>query len=451
MRGKHALEALRGQTIYNNPPMPDQKQTPIERVAELLLLAVVFVLPWQTRWIAIPGELNGGGWEYGTVSLYGLDFLIILFVLFAVGHVVMETKKLELNLSHWLAIFLVVVAFFSIMFAGNNINALFWFAKLAEGIALFIFIPQVRIRRELVGITLIITAVIQSGVAIQQFFMQEVFGWKWFGMASQLPATLGTQVVEGDFGRVLRAYGSLPHPNMLAGLLVVAILIALVSFISYKGYYARLFYGAAIPVMSAALWMTFSRQAWVGLAAAIALVIAVTFIKQKTFPGALAAGIGLILIPMIGLSSAYPHLVLTRVQSETRLEAQSISERQLYMEQATDLLKNDWVTGVGIGNYTAALHTNDINNDITKEAYEYQPVHNIYLLAFAELGIFGFLGFILLLISLWMNRNWKTKGTLMWALPVTALLVIGLFDHYLWTLHFGIMLLWLTLTHQHET
>ncbi|MFH1426286.1 MAG: O-antigen ligase family protein [Candidatus Kerfeldbacteria bacterium] len=448
MRKKKLLEALTKTTTYNNPPMPDQKQTPIERVTEILLLAVIFVLPWQTRWIAIPGELNGGPWEYGTVSLYGLDILIILFLIFAIGHVALQKRKLDINLSHWLAIFLVVVAFFSIVFAGNQINALFWCAKLAEGVALFIFIPQLNIKRARIAAVLVITALIQSALAFQQFFMQQVIGLKWLGMASQLPETLGVQVVQvmqdGTSERILRAYGSLPHPNMLAGLLTVAILTALVYYATHKTNTAQILYGAALVILSSALFFTFSRQAWIALAAAVAILVAFTFIKQKQFPARVAIGIAAVILPFIVLTAMYPQLVTARMQSDAPLEQLSMSERQLYAEQATQMLKKEWVTGVGMGNYTAFLHAQDAKQDIIKETHDYQPVHNIYLLAFAELGIFGALGFILFLLSLFMGRDWKNPHTLAWALPVIALLTIGLFDHYLLTLHFGILLLWLT-------
>ncbi|MBI4215201.1 MAG: hypothetical protein HY602_00560, partial [Parcubacteria group bacterium] len=45
----------------------------------------VFLLPWQARLILREGSLNGGYWEYGTVSLYAVDLLflalLIVFIL----------------------------------------------------------------------------------------------------------------------------------------------------------------------------------------------------------------------------------------------------------------------------------------------------------------------------------------------------------------------------------
>ena len=55
----------------------------LEKIIEYGLYLLVFLLPMQTRWIIKTGELNGGYWEYGTISLYSTDILLaVLLVLF---------------------------------------------------------------------------------------------------------------------------------------------------------------------------------------------------------------------------------------------------------------------------------------------------------------------------------------------------------------------------------
>ena len=57
-------------------------QKKLNKIIEYGLYLLVFLLPIQTRWIIKAGELN----EYGTISLYGTDILlIILAVLFIVA------------------------------------------------------------------------------------------------------------------------------------------------------------------------------------------------------------------------------------------------------------------------------------------------------------------------------------------------------------------------------
>jgi len=100
--------------------------------------------------------------------------------------------------------------------------------------------------------------------------------------------------------------------------------------------------------------------------------------------------------------------------------------------------------GIGIGNYTAYTNAKDQLYGVEKQSSAYQPVHNIYLLVISELGIFGLLALLLFLLSNTRCLTWKNPWTLGLSLAVVSLLTIGLFDHYLWTLHFGILLFWIT-------
>ena len=50
-----------------------------------IMYLLAFLLPWQTRLIIKPGELNGGYSEYSTISLYASDLIIIgLFILLCI-------------------------------------------------------------------------------------------------------------------------------------------------------------------------------------------------------------------------------------------------------------------------------------------------------------------------------------------------------------------------------
>src|SRR3989339_742051 len=64
--------------------------------------------------------------------------------------------------------------------------------------------------------------------------------------------------------------------------------------------------------------------------------------------------------------------------------------------------------------------------------WDYQPIHNIYLLITAELGIFGI---ALVLFLIFYSITSGKDPTIKYAL--IALCIIGLFDHYLYTLYQG--------------
>jgi O-antigen ligase len=80
------------------------------------------------------------------------------------------------------------------------------------------------------------------------------------------------------------------------------------------------------------------------------------------------------------------------------------------------------------------------------EGYVIEPAHNIFLLAGAELGIPGLLLVIALSIS-FLYRLVKTKhpNAILAGATLMGLGVIGLFDHYLWTLAPGRLMLGLVI------
>lgn len=131
--------------------------------------------------------------------------------------------------------------------------------------------------------------------------------------------------------------------------------------------------------------------------------------------------------------------------ADTRLEHVSIDERTDYFQQSLGVLKTNWPIGTGIGNYTAYLAAQDEMMNRQKVAFQYQPVHSIYPLVFAELGLFGIIAFLGMLIALWLGTPTHTTAQITLKAAFAGLLIIGLFDHYLWSLHVGILLFWLTI------
>lgn len=169
------------------------------------------------------------------------------------------------------------------------------------------------------------------------------------------------------------------------------------------------------------------------------------------------------------LTVIYQDPLSSRLESQTRLEVKSNYERIVYFTQAKQLVEQNWYKGVGLGNYTLALYDHLPEK---REAWFYQPVHNVYFLICVELGLGGFIIFILLFIEIFKKIYYfnfpeysgllsvfdlfqhKTvfkfyKERIYWFLCFAAifimLLVIMVFDHYLWTMYFGIMLFWLCL------
>ncbi len=415
-------------------------------IAQWGIVTFIVALPWQTRWIAMNGTLNGDPWAFGTVSFYGVDILLLMLLGSAAIYFALGGKREPLTLRHGIAGLLLILAFLSLGVGLNRVNGLFWFVKLTEGIALLFVLPSIKPTFNWVAHAFMASGLIQAILAIWQFVQQHVVGATWLGMSDQLPEHLGVQVIEVAGDRILRAYGSLPHPNMLGGILVISIIFAVVLFVHAQQKHTPA-YALALLVMSGGLWMTFSRQAWIAVLLVLSVMVLVTFLRKKNFPARSAIAVGLILLPFVALTLSAPDLIRTRISGSDRLEERSINERTNYIDQSLGVIHQQWLTGTGIGNYTAFLHSADQEAGFTTiDGYSYQPVHNIYLLIFAELGLFGFLGFLLFLAASAQGLKLKMFDDpylLATRMSFSALIIIGLFDHYLWSLHTGILLFWL--------
>ena len=453
----------------------------LEKIIEYGFYLFIFLLPWQIRWIWQPGQLNQGSWEYGTFSFYGTEFLLLAILI--LGFIwILGRPKPEKNeqidlFNYYIIIFVLILAsFISTYWAKDQQLTLYAFIKLLEGLGLFGLIMSINFTFRRIAWTLVSSACLQSFLAIYQFLSQSVMGNKWLGIATQLPFAGGVSVVEDTSGRWLRAYGALPHPNILGGFLAISLLLLIGLAFASKKKREKIIIFAVYVIVTAALFLTFSRESWIGFAVAIVFLLYIILQSRNRELKLILANFILISVMVAGLFSIFfPNEILMRVGGGGRLEVKSTEERVSYYNQAYQLISEKlfnpqtWYQGTGIGNYTLAVH-DDINKNLY--SWDYQPVHNLYVLMFAELGIEGMLVFLLLLYKIIKEikneRLIKHKEILVsaknlsvnevvvlekkfdyWFLVFSAMIiaiaVISLFDHYFWTIYFGIMIFWLAI------
>ncbi|MBI5071400.1 O-antigen ligase family protein [Candidatus Falkowbacteria bacterium] len=423
----------------------------LEKIIEYGLYLFVFLLPWQTRLILRGGDLNGY-WEYGTISIYATEILLwAIFVLAATWWIVnkIQNPKSKIQISNEIqnpkskSAYLLICLFafllyslVSILWSDSRSLALYVWHWLAEAAVLFLILRAVKFDLVKLAWAFVASAIIQAGLGTWQFLSQSTFSSKWLGMALHDPQVPGTFVVETALRRWLRAYGSLPHPNMLAGFLSVAMFLSIWLYQKIGYGFKKLFLPAVFAVLSFGLCATFSKS----VIASFLLVLILWWIIILARRQSKEIKINLLKFTLVFLviaaifGATFWEPVQTRIIGAERLEIKSTTERLSYFGEAWQLIKNHPLIGAGLGNYTLAVH-NEINPNL--QAWDYQPVHNIYLLILAELGIIGFILWLALIFILIKN------------LPVIRrplfimLLFIGLFDHYFWTLYFGIILFWL--------
>lgn len=345
-----------------------------------MLALFLFLLPWQTRYILHYGAVNGGYFEYGTISLYGTQILLALIVAVLLWGRQRDKKWHRPD-------------FFAAVWS-------LWAGALVQGI-----------------------------LALIQFFTQNIAANKWLGMASHWAGDLGTSVVEFGGERYLRAYGSFGSPNSLGIYLAVIFVLGAVLYLRTERRILKIALVAGQSLILSGLILSFSRGGWftagVGLICLLFSARHLAKAKLKFLLWQLSHYFFIALFFFVILSP----LFFARFNFTNRLENISVGERASQLSQFKAVFENNWLAGAGPGNYARAL----VYLYPKKQAWQYQPVHNIYLLWLAEYGLIGAAG-ILFLLAAAVTAIFKRQP---FYLPVAvALFAAGMFDHWLasmWT------------------
>ena len=340
----------------------------------------------------------------------------------------------------------VVVAGISIWNALNVSVAVFAWLKLVEGVALYFYIKEYALKRfKLVYAfeAIVAGAVFQAVIAIAQFMMQGSLGLKYLGESPLAPAMSGIAAFFVDGLKIMRAYGTTPHSNVLALYLFIAL--NAFYFLYLKTARSNWWWHIFHVVILWAFFLTFSR-----------VIIGLWILN---FVILLAANIKKIVWTTFGVCAAFLVCYWPYVANRTVISSndEAVQLRILYNNESLKSGQN--VFGLGMGNFVPWLMTQNLH--LNREVY--QPVHNIYLLIYAEVGIVGIALFILFLAFLlydfyhfsfaqYINidiRSAKPQAgrccIIGFGLVIISVLVFGLFDHYLWTIQSGRLLFWLVL------
>ncbi len=408
-----------------------------------LTLLILALLPWQARYIKQPAALYGTPWEQGTVSLFALEVLLLCALachLLAAGSR-QEMRRSKAPLWLQLSALLPLCAFVSIAWAYDTIGALFTALHVFEGYALayLLWVSGASLASLLAAF--VIGATTTAALGLWQFFSQSSFASTWLGMAAHPASEAGSVVVETAAGRYLRAYGSLPHPNILGGYVVMGLLAAFALAAGRVRKNWPLL--GAIAVLSAGLIAAFSRSAW--LAGLCAFILALAYpratanrnVWRRLIPAFLSASAGIAFVAAF----AAP-LLFVRVSAQGRLETKSVDERRASDLRGLSMFASHLSLGTGIGNY---LPTVFLERGLEDDPYAVQPPHLAPLLVGAELGFFG-LAILVGFCALWwvdaawlMRRTASASAALAAALPV-VIFVVSCFDHYPFDLLAGTML-----------
>jgi len=338
------------------------------------------------------------------------------------------------------------VAWLGIPFAVDVPLAGYNAVRLVVLVALALYVANEVDRLDRVVVPVALMIVVQAGVGIGQVIGQKSLGLDGLG-EHVLSPILGVAVVTAHDGtRYLRAYGLTDHPNILGGLLALALLLV-GGAIALDSGPRRTWRVVVFAVGTAALLLTFSRGAWLAFAVGTAVMVGMLALERDR-----AALSRLAVAGVAGLIVAAPFVAPYRdvVQARTDASGQSakdlraVSEREAVSDATTHVVVDHPLLGVGIG--TLPLAVKDIRPSF---AFHYEPASIVLLDVTGETGLVGGAAYLVVLVAPWLalarqRRRWTgelavTSGAL------AALTVVGLFDYYTWSYSAGRIWAWLVL------
>lgn len=423
---------------------------------KIFFYLLVFCLPFQTRKVIYQwGE--GGFNEWTSAFIYLTDILIFILFLFWFFRSrkkrffrdgIKIAKGMAAKCGFWLVVFL-AVALVSLIQARNiQLGFYHWF-KLLEFALLFFYVKNNF--RDLFNFTrlaqtLVMSGFIQSLIVFGQYAGQKSLGLK-FLAESHLDAGInGVAKIIVDGVTIIRPYGSLPHPNILATFLLLCIFCLYFLWLAKKRSFVWncLLITAGFFIISA-FWFSFARTAILVFLILIPLYF-ILLLRQKHEP-IYEKPIGkiiLIFLFFVFCSSLCTVLAWTEISSRFAISSseQAVSLRTFYNKTAFSIISAHPLSGIGLGNFVWEISQ---MLDLMS-SWLHQPVHNIYLLITSETGLLGlvvFLMFLFLILS--QVRAVKNAPYLGLVIIFYGFLFIGLFDHYFWTLQQGQLMFWLVL------
>jgi hypothetical protein len=378
-------------------------------------------------------------------------------------------KKVIPNLFWILPLFLVIWSFVSIIWSQNQAIAFFRSFKLLEFYFLYLYIIFRIVPRGTISNVkffnvsfwiILFSGIFQSLIGITQFISQKSLGLTFLkeSIISQNMPGVAKIILEGE--KYIRSYGLFPHPNILGGFLLFSIILTWM--------YVKLFYvylpakqmeqsdilrkenvphgtfmeanfmnrmnktnayflfkkwlfnkiwliKGLMLIQGIALLLTFSKSAIIGLVLASSYILYKLYkIKHNQLFHTFSAEmkqlfrIERLRIIILSILVVIFSFFLFSKPNLNSLFLQSLNERMFYLNVSRETIIENYVFGLGSGQFVWGLQ--HFSQKVIMP-WEYQPIHNVFLLIWSELGLIGLGLFIWLFWVLFHVEQYKTSDS----------------------------------------
>jgi hypothetical protein len=385
----------------------------INKIKIFLNYLFIFFLPTQLgKHFFFPfSYINGVRVDYLAPTFYLIDIVFILIIIFnlSVFFSFLKNKKI------------LIVFFFltvNLIFSQSKIITFFSFLKIFQFLFVFYFFYHQKLKEKLFLISILLITLIEWFLALYQLKFSHSFDGVFYFLGERHISIAYPSIAKVFFfdQEILRPYATFSHPNSLAGfyLLLYVFLLTEKKFDKH-----RLFKNLLLFLSASLIFLSFSKAAIF-----VFLIINIGFYFQKIRSCRLCF-----------LAKIITLFALSFIFLFSKGDVLSLERRKELIFQSLKIIKNYPLFGVGLGNYLLAQK----NFPSSFPLFFNQPVHNIFLLLIAEVGIPFFALMFFFLINFF-KKNWK-KIPLTTYYLILAIFLTGFFDHYWLTLKQNFLLI----------
>jgi O-antigen ligase len=282
--------------------------------------------------------------------------------------------------------------------------------------------------------------ILEAVLAVSQMSLGHSLGFELFGEPRLSLDMAGVAKVDlPDGSKILRGYGTFPHPNILGAFLVLSsgfTVWALKKLDHSSG--TRVFLTIGLFLQFVGIFSTFSRSALLALLAGTVYLFLFRTSFHVPWKIFYTGGIAL-LLAFLTLGFLKPSALIARGLPTPN--DQFIHERLFLLQQERHAFRAQWIYGVGMASYNFWLTTAVPSGTI--EPWQYEYPHAVPLAVIGDLGLIGLFLVLLFLAQLFLAVQKQKRAEMI--LGMIVLLPFLFLDHYLWTVQPGRLLLWSSL------
>jgi O-antigen ligase len=192
------------------------------------------------------------------------------------------------------------------------------------------------------------------------------------------------------------------HPSHFSLYLILAISIVIVYYPSWMKQHKALLRASNffLLVFIVSVFLCSSKTGIISLTIVFPLLIAYRFRTYLNYKKAIVAGV--LLLTLLFIAASFLGGPFERLRALTAMSSHSLDKtsvestgvRILIWEQALNLIKSNYITGVGVGDVNDELMQAYKENGMTGAMEHHLNAHNQYLQSFLGIGIFGLLSLI---------------------------------------------------------